>query len=102
MIHKRKKSVNCALLSKLKTFDVFNREKRQTIAQERKSLQITYPTEVVYPECIKNFLIPTVRNNPVRKRAKVLKRQLYQRGYMDDKYAHDKMFKIINYQGNAT
>lgn len=88
-------------MSKLKTFylriTVLKRQERQVTEWERKSLQITYPTKVLYPDSIKNSLTSTVRNNPSRKWVKVLKRQLYQRGYIDDKYAHEKMFKIINY-----
>lgn len=64
-------------------------------------MQITYPTKVLYSECIKNSPISTVRNIQFRKWAKVLKRQFNQRGYMDNK-ACEKVFKIINYWGRAT
>lgn len=38
-----------------------------------KSLQITYPTKVLYPECIKKSPISTVKNIQFRKWAKILK-----------------------------
>lgn len=77
--------------------DCVEGEKRQAIDWERKSLQITYPTKVLHSDCVKNSVISIVRNNPIRKWAKVLKTLLYQRDYLDDKYALETKFKMINH-----
>lgn len=76
---------------------MLKREKRQAIDEERKSLQITYPTKVLHSDCVKNSIISIVRNNPIGKWAKVLKILLDQRGYLNGIYAQEMIFKIINY-----
>ena len=40
-------------------------------------------------------------NNPIKKMGKRPEQTFLQRRYTDGQQAHEKMFKIINYQGNA-